>query len=400
MRKVVISGVGVISALGPDTRSFAEALREGRCGIRELTLFELPGSRSRWAGQAPTPTPPAELGPFGEFTRADLLATHAAAEAIADAGLSVAELDDAAVVLGTGTGGISSIEAYHARLLARGERATPARWLIPHQPANAADLVANRLGAHGPRLSLMTACSSSATALGVGLDLIRLGRARRVLAGGTEALCRLTFGGFSALRAMDEQPCRPFHAQRKGLTLGEGAAILVLEELELASARGVRPWAELAGYGVSADAHHLTAPAPDGRGAIAAMRAALKDAGVAPGEVVYLNAHGTGTPHNDPVEVAAIRATFGEHAARLAVSSTKAMTGHALGAAGAIEATACACAIRGGFLPPTLRLDQPDPACDLDLVPLRSRSAEVTVALSNSFAFGGNNTSLVLRRTA
>jgi 3-oxoacyl-[acyl-carrier-protein] synthase II len=232
----------------------------------------------------------------------------------------------------------------------------------------------------------------------MGLDLIRAGRARCVLAGGTEALCRLTFGGFTALRAMDDRPCRPFHAERKGLTLGDGAAMLVLEEQERARARGVRPYAELAGYGVSADAHHLTAPPPDGRGAVAAMRAALRDAGVAAEQVQYINAHGTATLHNDPVEVAAIRATFGAHADRVAVSSTKAMTGHALGAAGALEATVCALAIREELVPPTLRLDRPDPACDLDLVPDTARRAELDVVLSNSFAFGGNNTTLVLRR--
>jgi 3-oxoacyl-[acyl-carrier-protein] synthase II len=400
MRRAAITGIGVISSLGEGLQSVAGALRSGRCGIGELTAFELPGSRSRWAAQAGEPVLPDAIGSARRFTRADRLAMVAAMQALEAAGLEAPERREAAVVIGTGTGGISQIEAYHSRLAARGERRTPARWLAAHQPANACDLLANRLGLCGPRLSLMTACSSSATALGVGLDMIRLGRARRVLAGGTEALCRLTYGGFSALRAMDDQPCRPFHAERKGLTLGEGAAMMVLEDLELCRSRGARPLVELAGYGVSADAHHLTAPAPGGRGAVAAMLAALHDAEVCAEEVQYINAHGTGTPHNDPAEVTAIRTTFGSHAEKLAVSSTKAMHGHTLGAAGAIEAVVCAAAIQEGFIPPTLRLDRADPACDLDLVPLQGRPTDLSVVLSNSFAFGGNNTTLVLRRIA
>jgi 3-oxoacyl-[acyl-carrier-protein] synthase II len=399
MRRAVITGIGVVSALGPDRRTFAAGLRDGRSGIAPLSLFSLVGARSRMVGEAPEPVLPDALGPRRGLARADRFALAAAHEALADAGIEPAGFPrDGAVVVGTGTGGIAQTERYLARLAEGGERRTPAAWLAAHQPANAADLVAMRLRLGGPRLSLMTACSSSATALGVGLDWIRAGRARQVLAGGTESLCRLTVGGFSALRALDEQPCRPFHRERAGINLGDGAAMLLLEELELALARGAHVYCELAGYGVSADAHHLTAPAPDGRGATAAMRAALADGGVTREEIDYVNAHGTGTPHNDPIEAAAIRETFGDHARRLAVSSTKAMTGHALGAAGAIEAAACALALHEGFLPPTLRLDAVDPACDgLDLVPLVARSARPRAALSNSFAFGGNNTSLVLR---
>lgn len=398
----VITGVGVISALGPDWDSLCRGLRAGSSGIKPLTLFDAAGYRSTWAGQAPDPAPPAELGSFDHCARENLLALHAAAEAVSRAGLSAQELTDAAVVLGTGSGGAFLVEQYQMRLLAEGEQHAPVSWLVSHQPANSADLVANRLGCGGPRCNLMTACSSSATALGLGLDMIRLGRARRVLAGGTEALCRLTFGGFSALRAMSAEPCRPFHRQRDGLTLGEGAAMLVLEHPDLARQRGARPVAQLAGYGVSADAHHLTAPAPDGRGARAAMAAALRNAGVQPQQVDYLNAHGTATPHNDAVEVAAILAELGQTATeRLAVSSTKAITGHTLGAAGAVEAAVCCAAISEGCLPPTLGLDQVDPRCQgVDLVPLEPREATLDVVLSNSLAFGGNNTSLVLRRIA
>ena len=395
----MVAGIGVISALGPDQRSFTDALRAGQSGIRELTLFDIKGFRSSWAGQAPAPDPPSDLGPFGSCSRADLLALHAAAEAVQDAGLQRTDLSRCAVVVGTGAGGAQCTEAYQSALAARGEHRTPPRWLIPHQPANAADVVANRLGINGPRCSLMTACSSSASALGVALDMIRLGRAERVLAGGTEALCGLTFGGFSSLRAMDQRPCRPFHRERNGLTLGDGAAFLVLEAPGLAASRGAKPYADLAGYGISSDAHHLTAPSPDGRGACASMTAALKDAGLDASRVQYINAHGTATRQNDPIEVAAIRSIFGSHANSLAVSSTKAATGHTLGAAGAIEAAACCVAMRHRFVPPTLRLDDPDPQCDLNLVPHEALELELDVALSNSFAFGGNNTSLVFTRT-
>jgi 3-oxoacyl-[acyl-carrier-protein] synthase II len=400
MIRAGITGIGVISALGPDRATFLSALREGRSGIRPLTLFPGDGQRTPWVGQAPDPHPPASVGSTRRRSRADLLALQAAAEALDDAGLSPAQRGDTALILGVGSGGAQLLGEYLAQLTRRGEARAPLAWLVPHQPASSTDVVAHRLHLEGLRFTLMSACSSSATALGIGRDLIRVGRARRVLAGGAEALCRLTVGGFSALRAMDDQPCRPFHVDRRGLTLGDGAAMLVLEELDEARARGAHVYAELAGYGVSADAHHLTAPPPDGHGAVAAMRAALRDAGVDPGDVQYINAHGTATTHNDAVEVAAIRTVFGAHADHLAVSSTKAMTGHALGAAGAIEAAACALAICERVIPPTLRLDHADPACDLDLVPLVPRAAELEVVLSNSFAFGGNNTSLVLRRVS
>ncbi len=398
MGRVCITGIGVISALGSGRENLVRGIKEDICGIKKISLLDASSYRSSWAGQAPEPSPLQELGPFRRCSRADLLALQAATEALGDAKLAEDPLVDTAVVIGTGAGGTHLTEAYRLKLLEEGEEGAPASWLIPHQPANTADLIANRFAINGPRLSLMTACSSSATALGVGLDMIRLGRAKRVLAGGTESLCHLTYGGFSALRAMDDQPCRPFHADRHGLTLGDGSSMLVLEDLEQACSRGVVPYAELAGYGVSADAYHLTAPAPDGRGAVAAMTRALEDAGIDAGQVQYINAHGTATPHNDPIEVASIKKVFGPHAEGLAISSTKAMTGHTLGAAGALEAAICAVAIREGIIPATLRLDRPDPACDLDLVPCAARAFDLSMAMSNSFAFGGNNTSLVVRR--
>jgi 3-oxoacyl-[acyl-carrier-protein] synthase II len=328
-------------------------------------------------------------------SRADLLGLCAAREAVAAAGLAPADLATAAVVHGTGAGGAQLLERYVARTLARGLDRAPPSWLVPQQPATTTDLIANELGAFGPRTTLMTACSSSATALGYGADLIRLGRADVVIAGGTEALCRLTFGGFSALRVLDPSPCRPFDAARAGLNLGEGSALLVLEGLDHARRRGARVQAELCGYGVSADAHHLTAPDPTGGGPARAMRAALADAGVPPEAVDYVNAHGTATAHNDPVETAALHAAFGAHAAALLVSSTKAMFGHTLGAAGALEAVVATVALEDGLVPPTLGLERADPACDLDYVAGAPRRRPLRHVLSSSFAFGGHNTCLL-----
>jgi 3-oxoacyl-[acyl-carrier-protein] synthase II len=398
--RALVTGLGATTSVGAGRASLLEAMRSGRHGIGPLTLFDASGYRSRLVGQAPDPAPPARLGRFGRCSRADLFALEAAAEAALDAGLDGADLEGAAVVLGTGTGGWLRTERYLERLRRLGEHRAPAAWLVAHQPAGSTDVVANRLGARGARASLMTACSSSATAIGLGADLIRLGRASVVLAGGTDSLSRLTLGGFSALRALDEGPCRPFHRERGGLTLGEGAAVLVLEEEGRARRRGARVYAELAGYGTSADAHHLTAPDPEGRGAVLCMEAAMRDAGLLPEEIDYVNAHGTGTPQNDAVEAAALRAVFGARSASLPVSSTKAMTGHALGAAGAIEAAICVLAISEGLIPPTLRLDDPAPECALGHVALEARPARLSAVLSNSFAFGGNNTTLALRGMA
>jgi 3-oxoacyl-[acyl-carrier-protein] synthase II len=244
----------------------------------------------------------------------------------------------------------------------------------------------------------MTACSSSATAIGYAGDRIRLGHVDVALAGGAEGLCRLTFLGFNALRATSPEPCRPFDRDRKGLNLGEGAAILVLESLEHAQARGARIYALLGGYGITADAHHMTAPHPEGDGAARAMEAALADAGLRPDQVGYVNAHGTATPHNDAAESKAIHRVFGAHAPSLCVSSIKSMVGHTLGAAEAIEAVASCLTIHERFVPPTVNLETPDPSFGLDFVPKEARSIEVQALLSNSFAFGGNNTTLAFMR--
>jgi 3-oxoacyl-[acyl-carrier-protein] synthase II len=261
-----------------------------------------------------------------------------------------------------------------------------------------ADAIAAVFACNGPRLTVSTACSSGANALGIASDWIRQGRAAAVLCGGTDSLCRMTYSGFNALQALDARPCRPFDVDRAGLSLGEGAAMMVLEDEAHARRRGARVLGELVGYGVSGDAHHLTQPRPDGAGAVLAMRRALENAAVNADEIDYINAHGTGTPLNDVIETRAVKALFGGRAYRIPISSTKSAIGHTLGAAGALEAVASLLALRAGFVPPTVTLENPDPECDLDYVPKRARAAELRTVLSNSYGFGGNNTSLVLRR--
>jgi 3-oxoacyl-[acyl-carrier-protein] synthase II len=394
---VAVTGLGVVSALGPDTATFEAGLRAGRSGIAPLTLFDTTGFRAKLAAQAPDPTTPANLDRperLQTASRPDRFGLQAAFEAIADAGLHAHSLRGAALVFGTGTGGLPSTEEY---VKAGGG---PPELLVPHQPASVTDLVARHLGVHGPRTTIMTACSSSATAIGYAADRIRLGHVDVALAGGAEGLTRLTYAGFGCLRATapGDEPCRPFDVDRKGLTLGEGAAVLVLEELEHARARGAEVLAIVAGWGITADAHHMTAPHPEGEGAARAMTMALEDAGVAAEAIGYVNAHGTGTPQNDAAETRALKSVLGARAESVPVSSIKSMVGHTLGAAGAIEAAAAVLSLQHGFLPPTVHLRNPDPAFGLDFIPGAAREAQVAAVMSNSFAFGGNNTVLVLTR--
>jgi 3-oxoacyl-[acyl-carrier-protein] synthase II len=394
MRRVAVTGIGVVSALGPDAAAFEAGLRAGRSGIRPLTLFDTTGFRATLAAQAPDPAPPLPAAALATASRPDRFGLQAAFEAVAHAGLAPAELRDAAVFFGTGTGGLTTTEEY----VKAGDG--PAELLLPHQPASVTDLVARHLRARGPRTTIMTACSSSATAIGYAADRIRLGHVDVALAGGAEGLTRLTYAGFGCLRATapGDEPCRPFDAERKGLTLGEGAAVLVLEELERARARGATVLAVVAGWGITADAHHMTAPHPEGEGAARAMRMALDDAQLAADAVGYVNAHGTGTPHNDAAETLALKAVLGARAPSVPVSSIKSMVGHTLGAAGAIEAAASVLSLARGFLPPTVHLRTPDPTFGLDYIPGATREVAVEAILSNSFAFGGNNTVLAFTR--
>ena len=397
VKRIAITGAGSINALGVGIETFARGLRDGTCGIGELSLFSTEGYRSTIAAEVSRLEPPDFLNRklARRASRTALLALIAGAEALRGAALDGREV---AVVLATTTGGMTmGEESFREALVGEGRRGRVSEWL--ETPASApVDVLAHAFGCTGPRLTVSTACSSGANALGIAADWIRAGQAEVVLCGGAESLCRMTFSGFNALQALDRRPCRPFAADRAGLTIGEGAALFVLEDLDRARARGARVLGELVAYGVSADAHHLTQPRPDGAGAVAAMRRALDEGGVAPEEIDYVNAHGTGTPLNDVVETRAIKSVLGSRAAAVPVSSTKSQIGHCLGAAGAIEALACLLAMRDGFVPPTVNLEKPDPECDLDYVPDRGRAAAIRTALSNSYGFGGNNTSLVLRR--
>ncbi len=391
-----------MNGFGAGVAAFLAALREGRCAIGEMTLFPTDGFRTHRAAVAPDVDLSSWISPSlgRRLSRSDRLALAAAREAWTSSGLDAAGLDPrrVAVVIGGTTGGM--LEAEEAfRLRRKGGTARMAASDLVATPVHAtADALATVFRARGPRTTVSTACSSSANAIGLAADLIQEGAADAVITGGTESHCRMTYAGFNALQALDPDVCRPFDRHRAGLSLGDGAAILVLEDEERARRRGANALAEVLGYGVSADAHHMTAPDPNGRGAVLAMRRALEEAQVAPAEVEYVNAHGTGTAANDPIETRAIKAVFGGHAAKLAVSSTKSQTGHCLGAAGAIEILATALALRHGFLPPTVHLEEPDPECDLDYVARASRPRDLHVAISNSYGFGGNNTSVVLRR--
>jgi 3-oxoacyl-[acyl-carrier-protein] synthase II len=402
MTRIAITGAGSINALGTGVETFAEALRDGRSGLGPLSVIEPAGFRAAIAAQVMDLNgddllPPA---PARRASRSALLALRAAREAWTRAGLSAEDALGAGIVLGTTTGGMSmGEENYRPPARPGRQMRRAARWL--ESPVSVpVDLLSGVLAIRGPRLTVSTACSSGANALGLGADWIRAGRAGVVLCGGTDSICRGTYAGFDVLQALDPSGCRPFDRRRAGLTIGEGAALFVLESWERARRRGATILGELVSYGISADAYHLTQPRPDGAGAIQAMRRALQGGGVAAEEIDYVNAHGTGTPLNDVIETRAIKAVLGPRAYRIPVSSTKSMVGHCLGAAGAIEALASLLAIREGFVPPTLGLDTPDPECDLDYVPRLGRPERLRTVLSNSYGFGGNNTSIILREAA
>ena len=399
MPRIAITAVGSINALGKGVAAFDDGLRQGRSGIGEITLFPTEGYRTSLGAQVAELPVPSSLARAvaRRASRTGLLAVVATEEAWRATGLDDGE--GVGLVLGTTTGGMATAEESFRRRLEEGFEGRAAPWL--EGPVSVpADLVAHTFGLTGPRLTVSTACSSSANALGIAADWIRAGRAAAVVCGGTDSLCRMTFSGFNSLQALDRRPCRPFDRDRAGLTLGEGAAMFVFEDWDRARARGARILGEFVSYGASADAHHITQPRPDGAGAILAMRRALAEGGVDAAEVDYVNAHGTGTPQNDVVETHAIKSVLGERAHRVPVSSTKSMIGHCLGAAGAVEALASLLAIRGGYVPPTVHLEEADPECDLDYVPKQSRAAAIRTVLSNSYGFGGNNTSIVLRGMA
>ncbi len=390
-RRVVVTGLGCICALGHDMRAVWEAAAAGRSAIGPITLFDpsplLARNAAEVRGFDPVARFDAKLLPA--LDRVSQLALVAAEEALAASGLGAAPLGErAAAILGTGVGGMTTLdESFHRLYGEKSARLHP--FTIPKLMANApASHVAMRWGVTGPAYAVASACSSANHAIGAAMGMVRQGMVDVAVTGGAEAVITLgTLKGWEALRVMSTDTCRPFSAGRRGMILGEGAGVLVLESLDHARARGAQILAELAGFGMSSDAGDLLVPSADG--AARAMRGALRDAGLSAAEVDYVNAHGTGTPVNDPTETEAIKAVFGEHARRLAVSSTKSMHGHALGAAGALELVITIAAMRAGIVPPTANFLDPDPRCDLDYVPNAARERPIRAALSNSFAFGG-----------
>ena len=412
-RRVVITGVGLITALGNNAADTWEGVRAGRSGVGPLTRCQLPGLAPEIAIAGEVKNFSAEpvidrkdARRMDWFIQYALVAAH---DAMVNAGLGglgpVPNPEETGTIVGSGMGGLISIMETSDTMREKGmNRVSP--FFIPASIINlAAGQIAIRTGAQGPSYAPVSACASSNHAIGEAFHAIQRGDARMMLAGGTEAcLTPISFAGFAAARALatqyetPETASRPFDATRSGFVHGEGGGVLVLEELESARERGAPILAEVIGFGMSADAFHITAPPEDGAGAARAMKAALRSAGVAPEEVSYINAHGTSTPVGDVAETRAIRAVLGAHADRVAVSSTKSMIGHALGGSASIEAGVCAMAIRDGIIPPTINLRTPDPECDLDYVPDTARRAELDVVLSNSFGFGGANTTLVLRR--
>jgi len=399
--RVVITGLGAVSALGGDVAALAAGLVDGRCAIGPLTLFPYRGRAGTAAEAHDTTAGTAALPPatVRRLSRPDRFALAAAGEACRAAGLDAALRRRAALHVGATTGGMFETEEVYLRRRSGEERRVRLSRMIGMPLATAAAVVSQALGIHGPQATVSTACSSSALAVALAAETIRRGEARVALAVGTDTLCRLTYAGFDALQALDPDRCRPFDRRRRGLSLGEGAGALVLEDADHARARGARARAVFLGAGSATDAHHVTAPHPEGAGALAALRGALAAAGVPADAVDYVNAHGTGTPQNDAVEVAVLRTVLGPRIARVPISSTKSQIGHCLGAAGAIEAAATVIALDDGVLPPTVSLEEPDPAwADLDLVPAAGRRAALDVALTSSYGFGGHNVTLVFGR--
>jgi 3-oxoacyl-[acyl-carrier-protein] synthase II len=407
-RRVVVTGLGALTPIGNTADEFWSALLQGRSGVGPITKFDATDYPTRIAGEVKNFDPltfvdkkeARRLDPFLQYAMA------CAVMAVQDAALDTEKVDGTrfGVLIGSGIGGISTLLETHKTLLDKGpDRVSP--FFIPMMIINmASGLVSMRFGAKGPNSAVVTACATGNHAIGESFKIIQRDDADVMIAGGSEAIViPLTIAGFCSMKAMstrNDEPTkamRPFDANRDGFVCGEGAGLVILESLDHARARDARIYAEIVGYGLTSDAHHLTAPDPEGDGAARAMAGALRDGGLDASAVGYINAHGTSTPYNDKFETLAIKRVFGGHARRLAVSSTKSMTGHMLGAAGGVEAIATALALHHGVLPPTINYESPDPECDLDYVPNQARKQDVEVALSNAFGFGGTNATLAFR---
>ncbi len=408
-RRVVISGIGVVSPVGMDTPTFWRSLTEGKNGITRFDAFDSSEYDCKIAGEIKDFTPAAYFKNPKSAKRTDRFtqfAMAAAKMAVEDSGLDPSKVDPhrVGVMIGSGIGGLYSMEEEAKRLQSRGpSRVSP--FTIAMMISNmASGIVSMEYGFSGPNMCIVTACATANNSLGEAWRIIKFGDADCFVAGGCEAtITPLGIAGFASMKALscrNDDPgkaCRPFDKDRDGFIMGEGAGVLVLEELEHAKRRGAPIYCELSGYGATADAYHMTAPLPDGEGAARAMQIAMKHAGVNPEDVDYINAHATSTPIGDICETKAIKAALGEAAKKIPVSSTKSMTGHLLGAAGGVEMEACALAIRDGIIPPTINLDHPDPECDLDYVPNTARQQKIRVAINNSFGFGGHNATLIAK---
>ncbi len=408
-KRVVVTGLAAITPIGNNLQEYWQGLLSGRNGIAKITAFDASDFPCQFAGEVKNfdPLDYMEKKDAKRMARFSHFAVACSKMALEDAGLKITEAnaEQVGVVIGTGIGGLAIMEEQHKVLLEKGpSRITP--FLVPTMICNmAAGLTAIHTGAKGPNSCSVTACAAGSNAIGDAFRLIQGGYASVMICGGTEAaITPLGVGGFAAAKALStrndspETACRPFDRDRDGFVMGEGCGILILEEREHALARGARIYAEMVGYGMTCDAYHMTAPVPEGVGASRAMTLALKDAGIAPEEVSYINAHGTSTPANDVTETKAIKRALGEHAYNVAISSTKSMTGHLLGGSGGVEAVATVLAIAHDVVPPTINLENPDPECDLDYVPHKPRQMTVNVALSNSFGFGGHNVTLAFRK--
>jgi 3-oxoacyl-[acyl-carrier-protein] synthase II len=408
-RRVVVTGIGLVSSLGIGTEANWRSLLAGESGVATITKFDPTEFSTRIAGEVKGFDPLAYIEKK-DVKKMDIFIQYAIAAsqfAVDDAALTFPpeEAPRVGVFIASGIGGFTTIEREHLALIKGGPRKI-SPFFIPSAIINlAAGQVSIRFGAKGPNLATCTACSASAHALGDAFELIKRGAADVMIAGGSEAaITPMGVGGFAALRALStrnddpERASRPFDHDRDGFIVGEGSGMLILEEYERAKARDARIYAEVVGYGMSADAYHITAPSEDGDGPYRVMGSAMESAGVQPSQVDYINAHGTSTPHGDRVETVAIKRCFGEHARKVAVSSTKSMTGHLLGAAGGLEAGITALAVYHQVAPPTINLDHPDSECDLDYIPLVKREMKIEYALSNSFGFGGTNAALMFRR--
>ena len=408
-RRVVVTGIGLVSPLGIGTEANWQALMAGRSGIGRITRFDASAFAAQIAGEVK------EFDPLRFIEKKDIkkmdifiqFAIAASQFAMDDSRLKVTpeNAPRVGVFIASGIGGFTTIEREHKALLEGGPRRI-SPFFIPSAIINlAAGQVSIRFGAKGPNSATCTACSASAHAIGDAFEIVRRGDADAMIAGGSEAaITPMGVGGFAAMRALStrnnepERACRPFDKDRDGFIIGEGSGVIIIEEFESARRRGASIYAEIVGYGMSGDAYHVTAPSEDGSGALRVMEVTLKHAGIEPSAVDYINAHGTSTPHNDRLETLAIKRLFGEHAYMLAISSSKSMTGHLLGAAGGLEAGITALAVHHQMLPPTINQDHPDPDCDLDYVPWTPRAARVEYALSNSFGFGGTNAALLFKR--